>query len=179
MSQLIANISGLMKEKGWNGKTLAERSGQKMSAIYNILAGRSRKPSADKVEAIARAFGVTTAQILYGTMDKPVFANDSNFDAAHWDGVLYSDCLVLVRSICRRKKVLFSNPKQEKDRLMYYAQRVYKYAQKSREAFPNEVFADEIISEDAQRYLKVSGESNNTNFNVNLNVNEEGIAEAS
>lgn len=154
MSQLITNVSGLMKEKGWNGKTLAERSGQKMSAIYNILAGRSRKPSADKVEAIARAFGVTTAQILYGTVEKPVFS-----EAGFWDGVLYAESAMLIKDILKRRKIHFADKKEEKDRVMYYAQRVYKYAQKCNEETPNPIFAEDIVAEDEHRYLTVTGDA--------------------
>ena len=144
MSQLIASIKELMHEKNWSGKDLADKSGQKTSDIYNILSGKSQKPSADKVEAIARAFGVNITKILYGTPDKP----GTVLPDEEWDGLLYNDAMNAVRSIYKKRGVHFNNRDDEKNATMRHAMRVYTYAKKRKEITADLIFAEDIISEE-------------------------------
>lgn len=141
MSQLIASIKELMQEKNWNGQDLAAKSCQKSSDIYNILSGKSRKPSADKIEAIARAFGVSTSKILYGSQEKPsLMAHDEE-----WDGLLYSESMNLVRDTYRKRGIKFKNRDDEKNTTMRHTLRVYNYAKKRKEIKADPIFAEDII----------------------------------
>jgi transcriptional regulator with XRE-family HTH domain len=141
MSSMIVNIKTLMQEQRWSAKELAERSGQKASDIYNILSGKSKKPSADKIEGIARAFGVTTGKILYGEQDKPqAIVRDGE-----WDGLLYSEAMTLVRHICNAHGIEFANREDERTKLMRFASRIYNYARKRNTIHPDSVFAEDII----------------------------------
>ncbi len=144
MSQMIANIKELMHSKGWNGQDLAEKSGQKASDIYNILSGKSKKPSADKIEGIARAFNVSTAKILYGTQSQPEFVQPNE----NWDGLLYNEAMTLVRDICKKRGVKFTDREEEKSKLMRLATRVYNYAKKRSETNADHIFAEDIIAEE-------------------------------
>lgn len=134
-----------MSEKGWNAKKLAENSQQKVFDVYNILGGKSKKPSADKVEAIARALGVSTRYILYGQkgeMDEPKITDDV------WDGLLYSDSMMLVYKVCHEKKINFNNREEEKNKIMKLTMRVYNYAKKRNEIKPDRLFTEDIIITD-------------------------------
>lgn len=145
MSQIVNNIRTLMSEKGWNAKKLAENSQQKVFDVYNILGGKSKKPSADKVEAIARALGVSTRYILYGQkgeMDEPKITDDV------WDGLLYSDSMMLVYKVCHEKKINFNNREEEKNKIMKLTMRVYNYAKKRNEIKPDRLFTEDIIITD-------------------------------
>lgn len=142
MSQLIASIKELMQEKSWNGQDLAAKSCQKPSDIYNILSGKSQKPSADKIEAIARAFGVSTTKILYGTQDKP----DIIAPGDEWDGLLYNESMNIVRNIYSKRGIKFKNRDDEKNTTMRHTLRVYNYAKKRREIAADSIFAEDIIS---------------------------------
>ena len=145
MSQLSANIKELMQENSWNGKDLAANSGQKSSDIYNILSGKSLKPSADKIEAIARAFGVSTAKILYGMQDKP----DSIIQYEEWDGLLYNESMNMVRDIYNKRSIKFKSRDEEKTTTMRHTMRVYNYARKRKELSADAIFAEDIIAEEA------------------------------
>ena len=142
MSQLIASIKELMQEKNWNAQELATKSGQKSSDIYNILSGKSLKPSADKIEAIARAFGVSTAKILYGTQDKP----DSIMPDEEWDGLLYNESMNIVRDIYNKRGIKFKSRDEEKTTIMRHTIRVYNYAKKRKEFAADAIFAEDIIA---------------------------------
>lgn len=143
MSQLIASIKELMQKNKWNAQDLAAKSGQKASDIYNILSGKSKKPSADKIEAIARAFGVSTTKVLYGVQDKP----DSIMPDEEWDGLLYNDSMNLVRDIYNKHGIKFKNREKEKNITMRHTMRVYNYARKRNELIVDAVFAEDIIVE--------------------------------
>jgi transcriptional regulator with XRE-family HTH domain len=130
-----------MQEKRWNGQDLAAKSCQKSSDIYNILSGKSRKPSADKIEAIARAFGVSTSQILYGTKDKPTSIPPDE----EWDGLLYNESMNVVRDAYRKRGIKFKNRDDEKNTTMRHTLRVYNYAKKRKEITADPIFAEDII----------------------------------
>lgn len=133
-----------MDQRGWNGQTLAQRSNQKASDIYNILSGKSKKPSADKVEAIARAFGVSISKLLYGEQEQPGFVQPNE----EWDGLLYSESMEMVRDIYKKRGFIFKSREDEKNKLMRLAMRVYNYAKKRSELGPDLIFAEDIISQE-------------------------------
>ena len=124
MSHLMTSVRELMAEKGWNGQILAKRSNQKLSDIYNILSGKSKKPSADKVESIARAFGVSISKLLYGMQDQPNFVKPDE----EWDGLLYSEAMGVVQDIYKKRGITFRNREEEKNAVMHFTMRVYNYA---------------------------------------------------
>ncbi len=139
----MENIKELMLAKNWSGQELARNSKQKTSDIYNILYGKSKKPSADKVEAIAQAFGVSVSTLLHGKNDKPDFIPSND----EWDGLLYNDSMTVVRSILAKRGIKFDSREEEKRVLMKYTMRVYNYARKKGEETADAIFAEDIISQ--------------------------------
>jgi transcriptional regulator with XRE-family HTH domain len=51
-------IIELLTEKGWSQYKLAKTAGIANSSLYDILSGKIKNPTADKIKAIADALGV-------------------------------------------------------------------------------------------------------------------------
>jgi len=140
--QLKETIKELMNNRGWTGQELARQSKQKTSDIYNILSGKSKKPSADKVEAIARALGVSISTILTGGHPhNPEFVTHNE----EWDGLLYNDSMHVVREILARNGIKFFSREEENNKVMRFTMRVYNYARKHNVLSPDPIFAEDII----------------------------------
>ena len=146
MSVLSDNLKRKMRELGWKAKPLSREAGLNDYVVHNILRGSSKKPSADKVDALARVLGVSSAYLLYGDPDPelvPEFAKEK----IPWDGILYSKAIHLAEAICKKKHIKFSSSVEYKKKIMQYAQKIYLYAIKKGDNFADEVFAEMIIEE--------------------------------
>lgn len=63
---LVENIRSLLEKNGWSQSELARRSGVGQKTVNNIVSNRDESASTkiSTVEAIAKAFGVSTAQLM-------------------------------------------------------------------------------------------------------------------
>lgn len=59
----LANLESLLKAKDWKIPQLAEATGLSVSGLYSLTSGRSF-PGPDNFDRIAKAFGVTAADLL-------------------------------------------------------------------------------------------------------------------
>ena len=64
MSSLPKKISQLMTSKKINAVDLERETGLNRNTVYSIVAGRSKNPSAQNLQLIAQALGVTLESIL-------------------------------------------------------------------------------------------------------------------
>ena len=65
VNQLIAeNISRLMGERDINATVLAERASLNRTAVYDIIAGRSKSPRVQTVASLAYALGVPLSDMF-------------------------------------------------------------------------------------------------------------------
>ena len=60
---VLEKIKRLQKEKGWNGKQLAEKSGLTRSTISTMYK-RNNQPTIPTLQALCSAFGITIAQFF-------------------------------------------------------------------------------------------------------------------
>jgi len=63
-SQLQKTLKGKMRETGLSAHLLEKQAGLKRSSVQNILQGRSRKPSAEILYAIAKILGCSINELL-------------------------------------------------------------------------------------------------------------------
>jgi transcriptional regulator with XRE-family HTH domain len=61
---LAQQLSTRMKAKNLSASTLEREAGLKTHAVLNILRGKSKKPSAEALQAIATILGCTVADLL-------------------------------------------------------------------------------------------------------------------
>ena len=64
MSSLPKKISQLMTSKKINAVDIERETGLNRNTVYSIVAGRSKNPSAQNLQLIAQALGVTLESIL-------------------------------------------------------------------------------------------------------------------
>lgn len=146
MSQLVRNLETLMKKNKINGLELAKQADLVKSAVYNILNGRSKKPSIQTTAKIASILGVSSDELLYGEQNKQQrFVTDIPFD-----GLLYNDSITLVRKICKDNNITFASRETEKKIVLEYARRVYNFAVKKNSVEPDASFAEDIIVSDSK-----------------------------
>ena len=141
MSQIKDNLKFLLCRKNWSAQELARRSNLKDCVIYNILHGRTQRPSYDKVQAIATAFGINASYLLFANSNV-IILDDYLEDI---DDRLYSDSIELVSNTMIK---LGKNPKNTDVRqraLLYFTMRVYKFAKRKNTNIPDLFFAEDII----------------------------------
>lgn len=66
------NIEALMSAKNTNALQLANKAGINKSAVYDIIAGRSRSPKIETIQKIAIALNVPISMIFSENMDQSV-----------------------------------------------------------------------------------------------------------
>ncbi len=149
VSNLKENLTELMKARDWSGQEVARRSNQNVNDIYNILHGRSKKPSAEKVQAIAQAFGISVSAILNGASHKqdpakPGFISPNE----EWDGILYFDSMSTIRDVLAKQGREFANQEEERSTILRLTMRVYNFARKHNALKPDLIFAEDIINQE-------------------------------
>lgn len=64
LTPLRENLLRLMAIKGWGQNDLAKEAGVSEACVSRLLTGTNRNPSTRSLQALARAFGVSTSQLL-------------------------------------------------------------------------------------------------------------------
>lgn len=68
---LKINLERLLKKYDYTTGDLERIAGLKKNNIYNILEGRSKKPSAEVLQSIANIFGITVNDLLHNQDVQP------------------------------------------------------------------------------------------------------------
>src|SRR3990172_6111575 len=63
-TKLGENLLRLMALKGWQQNDLAKEAGLSGACVSRIISGTNRTPNTRSLQALARAFGVSTSQLL-------------------------------------------------------------------------------------------------------------------
>lgn len=63
-SKLGENLLRLMALKGWQQNDLAKEAGLSEACVSRIISGTNRTPNTRSLQSLARAFGVSTSQLL-------------------------------------------------------------------------------------------------------------------
>lgn len=84
-------VRRLRLERGWKQAELARRSGITQGMISNLEVGAKSNPTQETIERLARAFGITTADLLREVDGPPV-------DALTEEGIPPSEITVLIQA---------------------------------------------------------------------------------
>ena len=76
---LQKNLARLLKEQGIHPFELERRAGLKKNNVYNIIKGLSKKPSAELIQSVANALGVSMKDLI----DNPTPAQEAYMNAKH------------------------------------------------------------------------------------------------
>jgi transcriptional regulator with XRE-family HTH domain len=148
---LQKNLRDRLTEKGISVHALEKRSGVKPSSIQNILQGKSKKPSADLLLAIAHELGCTVENLLQTDLSSPPeTALLHKIDASRpifslkkeaWVPHLYVEALKKIQALLENKKLTPS-----KEVFLSLVEEVYTYSLKGNPPSVDERFAEWLIS---------------------------------
>lgn len=110
LTLLASNLARAMQRTGYNDHSLAAASGLKPDVIRDIMRGRSKQPSAARLDAIARVLGCTPGQLL-GADPWPYNGSDMESQSTNRPCDLYHDLpelrlITLWRSLDGNKRQL-------------------------------------------------------------------------
>lgn len=135
---LQKNLLSQLKEKNMSINALEKISGLKQSAIQNIIRGRSKKPSADLLMAIAQALDCSVEDLL---KSDHLHSPASSSIKKQWAPELYRDALKKVQSILDSKKIV-----SDKDHVLKTVEEVYLYSLEGNLPHADQRFAEWIVS---------------------------------
>lgn len=106
MSQVAKQITIRMKAKNFSVHTLEKEAGLKTHAVRNILRGKSQRPSADILQAVADVLGCTVRDLL---QNQEIFqedfteSKDEQLNEPYAYPTLYCDTVQFVNNVLRQK----------------------------------------------------------------------------
>ena len=77
---LQKNLGKIIKDRNYQITELERKAGLKKNNIYNILKGMSKKPSAELLQAVADALGVTVKDLYNPSVETRDYLNNEDFD---------------------------------------------------------------------------------------------------
>jgi transcriptional regulator with XRE-family HTH domain len=116
---LQINLRRHLVEKKLSVYALEKRAGLKPSAIQNILQGKSKRPAAKLLQAIATEIGCRIEDLL---SEEPRSA-EQPAQAKDWDPKLYTRALSAVQAILDRRRISLT-----KEETLNYVNEVYLYS---------------------------------------------------
>ncbi len=111
-TQLARQISARMKAKNLSVSTLEREAGLKTHAVQNILRGKSRKPSAELLQAVADVLGCTIKELLESQEifeeDEETKSKNEILNAPYEHPTLFLETVKLVNAKLKEKKAKIS-----------------------------------------------------------------------
>lgn len=136
-SNIASRIKDYLKEKDISARELEYRAGLGESTIYNILYGKSKKPSITTVTAICDVLGCTFEELVASDDIKENLKSSNNVS---WESDLYIECTKAVVNIFNERDIAPTTYKAlDLIKEVYF----YSMAQKNKEA--DLVFAEWLI----------------------------------
>lgn len=136
MNALQENLKRQLEEKKISANALEKRAGLKPSAVQNILQGKSKRPAAELLQAIANELNCAMEELLSEETEK------KQEKGAGWDLNLYTDALKTVQTIINTKKLSL-----DKVRTLKLVDEVYLYSVKAKQKTADKTFADWLLSQ--------------------------------
>lgn len=134
-------------EAGLSVHALEKKAGLRPSAIQNILYGKSKKPSINTIQAIARALNCTVPDLLEENENpfQGISRQEEKYisQTNEWNIDLYINTLKIVSNLLKNKNI--SLPKEK---TLEYADEIYTYSLKTKSNAVDEIFADWIIEKE-------------------------------
>lgn len=148
MSPLQYQLRNRLQHKGISARALEKRAGLKPSAVQNILQGKSKRPTALLLQAIARELNCSISELLG---DSTVATQSSQWEekasldskegfAHEWNSKLYVEAIQIVEELLSQKKV-----EATKETVLKYADEIYRYSIESQSGKLDRYFATWLI----------------------------------
>lgn len=138
MNALQENLKRQLEEKKMSAHALEKRAGLRPSAVQNILQGKSKRPAAELLQAIANELDCTVEDLL----SEGLSAQPEKSPASHWNLSLYIDALKTVQAIINTRKTPL-----DKNQTLKIVDEVYLYSVKARQKTADKTFADWLLSQ--------------------------------
>lgn len=138
MNALQENLKRQLEEKKMSAHALEKRAGLRPSAVQNILQGKSKRPAAELLQAIANELDCTVEDLL----SEGLSAQPEKTAASHWNLSLYIDALKTVQAIINTRKTPL-----DKNQTLKIVDEVYLYSVKARQKTADKTFADWLLSQ--------------------------------
>ena len=124
MSTLQYQLRHRMQDQGLSANALEKKANLKPSAVQNILQGKSKRPAALLLQAIAKELHCTTADLLGDTSTQlhpgPLSKGGQN---EVWSPQLFVEAIKTIEELLAEKGV-----KASKEATINYADELYKYS---------------------------------------------------
>lgn len=134
---LQKNLRQQILEKKISVHALEKKAGLKPSAIHNILQGRSKRPAAEVLIAVAQELGCSVEDLV--REDAPLSISEAS--TQKWSPNLYMSCCQVVQDILDKKKIAL-----EKKDVLEIIEEVYRYSAQGNVQNADKKFADWLVS---------------------------------
>lgn len=144
MSPLQYQLRNRMQDKGISANALEKRAGLKPSAVQNILQGKSKRPTANLLQAIASELSCSVSDLLNESTatlkEEEYLSVPKEKIPSKWDSKLYVEAIQLVDELLLQKKV-----KVTKETVLKFADEIYRYSLESKSGQLDRYFANWLV----------------------------------
>ncbi len=133
---LQKNLRYQIAEKKMSVHALEKKAGLKPSAIHNILQGKSKRPAAEVLVAVAQELGCSVEDLI---REEPPVPNSSP-SSQQWSPDLYMNSFKVVQSILSDKI-----SELKKDEVLKIVEEVYLYSAQGGLSLADRRFAEWVI----------------------------------
>lgn len=153
---LQKKLKAKMLETGISAHALEKKAGLKRSAVQNILHGRSKKPSAEILQAVAKVLGCNIYDLIGHETQTDVKISDSlpgvNLTETQYNSNLYLEAVGVANKIFKAKNI------QPTNQIAFsYIQGIYSYAIETEVAVIDVRFAEWLARKQFNESLKQTG----------------------
>ena len=121
-----------MEDKNLTASELEKKAGLKMSAVRNILTGKSNNPGIEVLSAIARLLGCSVDELTGETKSQSYISTIADLNKTKlthaWNLELYQDCLNSIQHQIQSK-----NFKPTMEQILFFVKEAYIYSLEGKE----------------------------------------------
>lgn len=129
---LQGQIKTRMEDKNLNAREVERRAGLKISAVQNILAGKSSNPGIEPIIAIAKLLNCSIDELVGNSVSQNYASNKSEVAKTKtltvWNFDLYQSCLQEVQNYIKSK-----NLKPQPEQILFFIREAYIYSIEGKE----------------------------------------------
>lgn len=123
IENLQEQIETRMADKNLNARELERRAGLKISAVRNILSGKSSNPGIEVISSIAKLLGCSTDELIGIEQEKAKTEAPKQKVIDIWDYALYENCLKEVQNYLTSK-----NLSPQAEQILFFIREAYIYS---------------------------------------------------
>lgn len=138
MTALQYQLRHRMQNKGISANALEKKAGLKPSAVQNILQGRSKRPTALLLQAIAKELNCSMSDLLADTAI-PI-PQTSSKPKLEWNSDLFVETIKVVEELLSQKNLIVN-----KEVVLKFADEIYRYCMEGALSHVDRHFATWLI----------------------------------